>query len=254
MRPSDLPSIDKCKHGERAKYVVGCRCELCTEANRKYSLHRNRRNVYHIERNGYVPASGARAYINYLSKMGVGKRAVADAAKVPLSTIGYIKAGTKTTIRAQTELRIMSVTPEAVSDGSLVPATKTWRLIREMVKAGGLTQKEIALRLGYKAPAIQIKKDKVQASTELKVIKLHKEVMQEVALEKSLPELCPDCAMEHTKEQRMKIVSRMLPAAMADIKSAWSCIYSGLKGDRKLYRDLNDLGATPINNVWEIIA
>jgi hypothetical protein len=246
MRPADLPSIDKWPCGVRAKYVSGCRCEACTIANRVYANYRNQRNVYPQHRNGLVPADKARAHMKYLSKMGVGKRAVAAACDVSLTILEEIKMGRKATIRAQTERKILAVTESSVSDGAKVSAVKTWRLIREMLREGCLTKGEISQRIGNKTPALQIKKGKVLASTALK------EVMAEVTLEKSLPDLCPNCSLEHTIEQRLRLVQRMLPATMHNIKSEWTCIYHGRRGERKLYRDLHTLKAIQYQGVWAL--
>lgn len=257
MRPIEFQSIDKWPHGMRSRYICGCRCELCTKANREYANQRNKLNVYHINRDGLVPAGGARAYINYLSKMGVGKRAISAASDVGLTTITDIKAGTKTHIRAQTELRIMQVTEEAVADGAVIPAKQTWKLVSEMMRLGNLTRGEIAQRLGNKTPSLQIRKHKVLASTALKVEKLHREVMAELELEKSLPKLCLNCSLEHSKEQRLKVVARMLPTTADEIRKAWPCFYShGHRdaGERRLYRDLEDLKAINYKGLWALTA
>lgn len=58
---------------------------------------------------------------------------------------------------------------------------------------------------------------------------------------------CLDCGMKHTDEKRFSILHRMLPATAHEIREAWSCIW-GLPdekdaGSRRLYRDLEKLGA-----------
>lgn len=40
MRPIDLPAADRFKHGTRARYVTGCRCENCRQANRDWAHKR----------------------------------------------------------------------------------------------------------------------------------------------------------------------------------------------------------------------
>jgi hypothetical protein len=36
MRPHDLPPAERYAHGTRSRYVTGCRCDACREANRLY--------------------------------------------------------------------------------------------------------------------------------------------------------------------------------------------------------------------------
>ncbi len=182
MRPVDLPSIERLAvgkpHGSRVRYLAGCRCVPCRAANSNYSTHRaaeQRKGNW----NGIVLAARARRHLEYLSRNGVGRRAVADASDVCVTTDGEIKRGAKQQIRKDTERRILSVSKRAVSGGALIPARRTWVLIERLLREG-FTEKEIAKRLGSRAkkPILQIRRERVTASTQARVERLYQQIMR----------------------------------------------------------------------------
>jgi hypothetical protein len=181
MRPTHLRDVVKLAaqkpHGIRLKYLAGCRCLPCRAANSRYECERAkaRRNG---DWNGLVPADLARRHILRLSKQGVGRRAVAAASDVPASIIAQIRCGRRTQIRKQTLNRILEVTNLAVSDAALVPAVKTWRQINTLLEEG-FSKAELARRLGFASPALQLGKNRILARSAARVDRLFRLFMKE---------------------------------------------------------------------------
>lgn len=181
-RPADLPFTEHFQSmpcGTRAKYVAGgCRCMLCRAANSRYETERAlaRKNG---DWNGLVSAPDVRTHLLKLSKEGVGRRAVADAAGVARSIVAAIRSGKKETVRARTAARLLAVTKDAVADHALVSANRTWRQINRLL-AEGFTKSELTRRLGSKSktPALQLKRAQVTARSAMKVDRLYSIVMR----------------------------------------------------------------------------
>lgn len=172
-----MPSPESWPHGVRARYVAGCRCDDCRRANREYAASRAKAKVYG-HTNGLVDATPVRRHLRALSRKGVGRRAVNAATDVAMSLIQAVTAGRQKQLRQEIATKLLGVTAKARGDASLVSAAPTWRRLRSML-AAWYTEEEIARRLGStaKAPKIQIRKDKVLASTEAKVERLYRELM-----------------------------------------------------------------------------
>lgn len=94
-----------------------------------------------------------------------------------MTVIAEIRSGKKRRIRKRTETRILSVTAEAVFGGAKVPAARTWRLINRLLNEG-FTRGEIARRLGYRRPALQLGKDFMTAKNAAAVERLYRRVME----------------------------------------------------------------------------
>src|SRR5581483_5514038 len=143
-------------HGTRARYVTGCRCQECREANRLFYHIRIKEKIFGRS-NGLVSAQAARRHMLKLSAQGVGRRAIGAACGVADSILTLIRSGRRKTIRANTERRILSVTRDAIADKALVSNGRTWKLIDRLLQEG-FTRTELARRLGSKAkyPALQI--------------------------------------------------------------------------------------------------
>ncbi|MGC2239174.1 MAG: hypothetical protein WA584_23665 [Pyrinomonadaceae bacterium] len=177
-RPKDLKSasalaVDK-PHGTRIKYVAGCRCADCRAANTGYELRRAQARR-EGDWNGLVSAEPAKEYINFLSRRGMGRRAVSEKSGVCSSTIQKIKSGEKKQIRAATEKKIFIVDLEI---SHIVPAEETWKRIN-LLLSEGFTEEDLARRFGSKSkyPRLQYRKNYVLSSTALKVEKFYNEVM-----------------------------------------------------------------------------
>jgi hypothetical protein len=176
MRPADLPFTEHFQQmpcGMRAKYVSGgCRCMLCRAAASRYESERLRARRSG-EWNGLVSAAAARKHLLRLSKQGVGRRSVSDAALVPQSTLQEIKTGRKTQIRRSTERRILAVTKEAAGMAFLVPAAPTWALIERLLEEG-FTRTRIAREIGRKAPSLQLRTDRITKRNAIAIERLYR--------------------------------------------------------------------------------
>jgi predicted amidophosphoribosyltransferase len=125
--------------------------------------------------NGLVETSRVRRHLQRLSRVGVGRRSVADIAGVALSSIHAIKTGRKRRIRAQLERRILAVTKDVMNEATLVDAKPTWKRIGWLLRQG-FTRQELARRLGSKSktPALQLKTDRITARKALAVERLYR--------------------------------------------------------------------------------
>lgn len=170
LRPASELGANK-PHGDRLRYMAGCRCTECRRANTQYAIAREAARKAG-DWNGFVSADRARAHLEVLSAADIGRRQVADAAGVAQVIVAAIRRGERTKIRARTERAILSVTPAAAADCARIDAAPTWKLIDDLL-ATGYTKKRIALELGYTTPAIQFRKDKVLARNAYAVQRLH---------------------------------------------------------------------------------
>jgi hypothetical protein len=158
-------------HGDRLRYMAGCRCDECRRANTQYEQKRAAARKAG-QWNGLVSADRARVHLQALRAANVGKRQIADASGVSATAIDEICNGTKLKVRAITEKRLLAVTAAARADGALVDARPTWRRIRQLLK-WGYTKALIARELGNVAPALQIRTKQCTARTEHDVERLY---------------------------------------------------------------------------------
>ena len=179
MKPTDMPGVEHFMElpcGSRAKYIgARCRCLPCRAANSRYETGRAAARKAG-EANGLVSAAEARAHLIALSRRGVGRRAVADACDVSCSTLAAIRTGRKTQIRVQTARRILAVTPDARAAKAFVPAGPTRRLIAALL-AEGFSRAELARRLGYRSPALQLKAPRITAENAMRVERFYRRLM-----------------------------------------------------------------------------
>lgn len=158
-------------HGDRVRYLAGCRCAECRAANTSYARQRERA-IRAGDWNGLVSADRARAHMLALASQGIGRRAVQAATDVADSILSKIRAGTRTQIRASTERAILAVTPEMASDHALVDARPTWVLIDTLVRAG-YTKARLARELGQSGPGLQLGRSRVTVRNAHLVERLH---------------------------------------------------------------------------------
>lgn len=153
LKPASELAANK-PHGDRMRYMGGCRCDLCRKANSEYERRRQQARK-DGDWNGVVPASRARQHLNRLSRLGVGRRSVAAATDISETILFEIRSGARRNIRARTERLILAVTPEVAADHALVSAAHSWKLINLLLGAG-FTRGYIAQQLGNKRPALQL--------------------------------------------------------------------------------------------------
>lgn len=181
MTPRHLPtpattSADR-PHGTRQKYKSGCRCLLCRAANARYE---SKRAKAYLPGGGtsLVSATAAREHILELAKAGLGRDALSAASDIATSAISRIKSGRSTLIRKHTEDKLLAISNDAVSDGSLVKARPTWRQINALL-AEGFTKAELARRLNYKTGSLQLGKKWILARNAARVDRLYRMLMKE---------------------------------------------------------------------------
>ena len=172
--PLDSMKPSRFLHGTRARYVKGCRCKPCKEANTEYSRMRQK-SVRMGDTNKLVPVGRVKAHLEKLREVGIGLRSVADVSKISLSVLQEIRRGLKDHTREKTQAAILAVTAAAcLSDGHRIDAGPTRRRIEWMLEQG-YTKYSIARALGSKAktPALQLDADTVTARNARLVQKLY---------------------------------------------------------------------------------
>lgn len=166
-------------HGTRACYVhgpatgqgAGCRCEPCRAANRAYVDQVNRLTLYGAWE-PFVDPAEVIAHLHRLSRMGVGRRTIAQASGVGETAITKLRAGRTRKVRPETAERLLSVTGMHRAGGALVEAGPTWDLINEMLGVG-IPKARIAQALGRKTPALQLGREYVVQRNAAAVQDLH---------------------------------------------------------------------------------
>lgn len=169
-------------HGTRLKYMSGCKCLDCKAANSQYERERKKARK-EGKWNGIISAKKARSHIKRLSKKGIGYKTIADVAGLAASTLFKIKSGERLYLRAENERRILSVDETCLADSAVISAKESWKKL-EWIFAQGLTEQEIAKRLGYKTERLQIKEN-ILASTALKIERLYNRIKSESEIQET---------------------------------------------------------------------
>lgn len=171
------------EHGTRTKYVAGCRCDACRQANRDYARERDRhmrRVAYGIEKRNEatVDATEARNHLLWLQSLGIGTRTVAQRTGLSRSALCKIRNGETDKVLVDTEQRIMCLFRDTRQPLMLVDATRTWRLVG-WLQQQGWSNASIARALGYRTRAIQFRRDRVRYRTEQRVEQLVRKVLSD---------------------------------------------------------------------------
>jgi len=152
------------EHGKRVSYILGCRCLQCRVANAKHSTARLFRRAQG-EADILVDPSRARKRIRWLSRNGVGRKAVAKASGVNHNIIAEIISRERPHIRLSTERRILAVDTRARADHALIDAAPTWKILNRLIE-DGYTKAQISTWLqGRPTRSLQIRRKFVQAGT-----------------------------------------------------------------------------------------
>ena len=147
------------EHGDRLRYVAGCRCFYCRRANSDYERERLAARKAG-DWNGYVSAARARRHLLKLREQGVGRRAVHLASDVADSVLQQISSGRKEKIRARTERKILAVTKVAAQDGAYVDAARTWQQIEQLL-GEGFTKRQISAEIGQNGRSLQLGRKRI---------------------------------------------------------------------------------------------
>lgn len=179
-RPATLKSAAelaaKKPHGDRVKYMGGCRCAECRKANTDYEKKRSAERKAGRS-NGLVPAQYAREHIQNLSEMGVGYKQVARVSGVSVSVIAKIRNGDRAQVRVSTETKIVGVTIEDLAGQAVVDARPTWERITWLLNHGW-TKADIATSLGLESGKLQIGEQHCTRLTELSILEIFNEATQ----------------------------------------------------------------------------
>ncbi len=176
-------------HGTRAKHhVERCRCLLCRAANSNYETERQRRKREGSWQPYTAPAEIAKAlrHIERLRAAGIGLRQIARAAGLNRKVIRELvyperrpQRGRPAHRRPRRESvqKILAVTTglRDRAGAAFIPAAKTWQLIG-ILKSAGYPQRRLAFMLGYRAPALQFRKHRLEVRTARKVARLFKQL------------------------------------------------------------------------------
>lgn len=187
-------------HGDRLRYMAGCRCSQCRRANSAYETARAAARKAG-DWNGNVSADKARAHMAALATQSVGRRTVHAVSGIADSILVRIISGDKKQIRARTERAILAVTAAAAADRALIPAAETWVLIDELLR-DGYSKAELARQLGYGRPALQFRRTTVTVRTAYEVKRLH-ERLRTCAAEHTL-QLLAELREEGFRQQRIE--------------------------------------------------
>jgi hypothetical protein len=174
LKPVAELAADK-PHGNRIRYMSGCRCVPCRAANSNYETTRAAARK-RGEWNGVVSANRARRHLLLLSRREIGRDTVADITGIAPSTLDLIRRGKRKNLRAMNEKKILAIELDSiVNDAMRIPATKTWEQIRWLL-ANGFTKGSLALRLGYKTRALQLNRKKITAKNAMRVELLYNQL------------------------------------------------------------------------------
>lgn len=162
-------------HGTRIRYMGGCKCLHCRMANSNYETARAaaRRAGF---TNKVVDAAPARKHIFALSRAGVGRNMVALCAGVAKTVVCEIRSGKKLRAREETIRKILAVTKDCKGEKALIPAARAWHMLNQLL-GEGFSRAELARRMGYKSPALQINKKRITARSEQRIKRLYSQVM-----------------------------------------------------------------------------
>lgn len=174
LKPADILAEGR-PHGTRVRYLGGCRCADCRQANTNYERERQQARATG-DWNGIVSADRARAHLLVLAAQGVGRRAVVDVSDIPSIIVSEIRSGKKLRIRARTERRILAITPAMAADHALIDAAPTWKLIAEML-AAGFTKTRIAGELNHSSRHLQLGREKITVRNAAAVELAHRRLM-----------------------------------------------------------------------------
>jgi len=167
--------------GTRTNYVIGCRCEPCTVANRVYARNRERhvRRVAHgIEEPvvRFVDATETRDHLLWLRSFGVGLRTVVKLTGLGRTALGQIRSGETKQVHLDTETKILALWRDTRNDAMIVDAGQTWKRIT-WLQQQGWSKARIARELGYQSNALQIHADRITHRTEQRVEDLVRRVL-----------------------------------------------------------------------------
>lgn len=169
------------EHGTRTRYVRGCRCDDCRQANREYARRRDRhlrRVAYGIEERAerYVDATEARKHLEWLRSWGIGLRTVSQHTGIGRTALQQIVSGESRKVLATTADKVLGVLRDTRHGQVIVDASLTWRRIA-WLQQRGWSKARIARELGYASPALQFDPERITYRLEQRVEQLVRKVL-----------------------------------------------------------------------------
>ena len=134
-------------HGDRARYVAGCRCDLCRQANRAYLD--DYKAARKIEGRQTVPAHGVVEHLAKLRSSGVELTAIARMSGCSVHHLRAVGRGEYARVTRRLHDGVLSIQPGDYSENSRVPVAEAHKLVAE-IRARGVQVQTIAHALGYK--------------------------------------------------------------------------------------------------------
>lgn len=150
------------EHGTRARYLRGCKCAECREANRVYGRAYKVAAAYGIRRT--VPTARVRLHIEKLHAAGIDYRAIARAAECcPSVLVAIVNLGQE---RMSPEIarRILDLGDDARRYNQLIPIDGAAYFVR-LLESRGINRADIARSLSWGHGSFQIRQECVTRRT-----------------------------------------------------------------------------------------
>jgi transcriptional regulator with XRE-family HTH domain len=153
------------EHGTRKAYRSGCGCVVCRAANAADKARR-------MSQCNTVYATEAKAHLKTLEKSGIGYRQAAALAGLTPRAILNIRSGETTTIRRETETRILKIPPRP----ALGARVRLGRASRQLsaLRAEGFTLADLGRRLGLASAFALHRSGYIRVRTALRVQALYR--------------------------------------------------------------------------------
>ena len=149
-------------HGTRARYLRGCKCAECREANRVYGRAYKDAAARGIRRT--VPTARVLRHVEKLHAAGVEYRAIARAAECCTSVLVAIVNLGQERMSPEIARRILDLGEEARRYNSLAPIDEAARIVT-LLEAHGVNRHAVAKSMGWSHGSFQVRQESVTRRT-----------------------------------------------------------------------------------------
>lgn len=143
-RPGQSPP-----HGSRARYIRGCHCAVCTEANTRYG--QDYAAARRIEGRQTLLSQPVVAHLRALTQSGIELRAIARLTGFSVRHLRAVAQGECPRVTRRLNDAVLTVQPGDYSANARVPAAVAAELLDDL-KAAGVGQQAVARAFGYRFP------------------------------------------------------------------------------------------------------